>query len=168
MSGRLLADPEASGVARRFRGDRGVYGIIDQTLYREPGTEDEGASAFLRLSKVPGDRNLIDFYLDGGLAYKGLLPGRPNDTVALGVIYSRIGPAARAFDRDTILFGQGTGPIRSSEVVIEATYQAEVVPGFTVQPDLQLVMRPGGGLAGEDGRRLKNATVMGLRATINY
>ncbi len=87
---------------RRFRGDRGVYGIIDQTLYREPGTEDEGASAFLRLSKVPGDRNLIDFYLDGGIAYKGLLPGRPNDTAALGVIYSRISPAARAFDRDTI------------------------------------------------------------------
>ncbi|SEP24099.1 porin, OprB family [Methylobacterium sp. ap11] len=168
VSGRLLADPEASGVARRFRGDRGVYGIIDQTLYREPGTEDQGASAFLRMSKVPGDRNLIDLYVDGGLAYKGLLPGRPNDTVALGVIYSRIGPAARAFDRDTILFGQGTGPIRSSEVVIEATYQAEVLPGYTLQPDLQFVMRPGGGLADDAGRRLKNATVMGLRATINY
>lgn len=168
VSGRLLADPEASGIARRFRGDRGVYGIIDQTLYREPDTEDEGASAFLRISKVPGDRNLIDLYLDGGIAYKGLLPGRPNDTTALGVIYSRISPSARAFDRDTILFGQGTGPIRSSEVVIEATYQAEVVPGFTIQPDLQFVMRPGGGLADENGRRLKNATVMGLRATINY
>jgi porin len=168
VSGRLLADPEASGLARRFRGDRGVYGIIDQTLYREPGTEDEGASAFLRLSKVPGDRNLIDLYLDGGIAYKGLLPGRPNDTAALGVIYSRIGPAARAFDRDTIRFGQGTGPIRSSEVVLEATYQAEVVPGFTLQQDLQVVMRPGGGLADDGGRRLKNATVMGLRATINY
>ncbi|AWN49126.1 carbohydrate porin [Methylobacterium terrae] len=168
VSGRLLADPEASGIARRFRGDRGVYGIVDQTLYREPGTEDEGASAFLRLSKVPGDRNLIDFYLDGGIAYKGLLPGRPNDTAALGVIYSRISPAARAFDRDTIRFGQGTGPIRSSEVVLEATYQAEVLPGFTLQPDLQYVMRPGGGLADDTGRRLKNATVMGLRATINY
>lgn len=168
VGGRLLADPEASGIARRFRGDRGVYGIIDQTLYREPDTEDEGASAFLRLSKVPADRNLIDVYLDAGLAYKGLLPGRPNDTAALGVIYSRISPAARAFDRDTIRFGQGTGPLRSSEVVIEATYQAEVVPGFTLQPDLQYVMRPGGGLAGNDGRRLKNATVMGLRATINY
>ncbi|MGX7704478.1 carbohydrate porin [Methylobacterium sp. Gmos1] len=168
VSGRLLADPEASGIARRYRGDRGVYGIIDQTLYREPDTEDEGASAFLRLSKVPGDRNLIDLYVDGGIAYKGLLPGRPNDTTALGVIYSRISPAARAFDRDSIRFGQSAGPIRSSEVVIEATYQAEVLPGFTLQPDLQVVMRPGGGLADDRGRRLKNATVMGLRATINY
>jgi porin len=168
VAGRFLADPEASGIARRFRGDRGVYGIIDQTLYREPGTEDEGASAFLRMSKVPGDRNLIDLYVDGGIAYKGLLPGRPNDTAALGVIYSRISPAARAFDRDTLRFGQGTNPIRSSEVVIEATYQAEVLPGFTLQPDLQFVMRPGGGLADDNGRRLKNATVMGLRATINY
>ena len=117
---------------------------------------------------MPADRNLIDLYVDAGIAYKGLLPGRPNDTAALGVIYSRISPAARAYDRDTIRFGQGTGPLRSSEVVIEATYQAEVLPGFTVQPDVQYVMRPGGGLAGHDGQRLKNAIVMGLRATINY
>ena len=168
VGGRLLADPETSGVARRFRGDSGVYTILDQTLYREPGSEDQGASAFLRLSAVPGDRNLVDLYLDAGIAYRGLLPGRPNDTVGLGVIHSRIGPAARAFDRDAIRLGSGTGPIRSSETVVEATYQAEVVPGFTVQPDLQYVMRPGGGLPDAQGRRLRNATVLGLRATINY
>ncbi|MGU3537699.1 carbohydrate porin [Methylobacterium sp. A54F] len=168
VGGRLLADPEASGIARRFRGDSGIYAILDQTLYREPGAPERGASAFLRLSGVPGDRNLIDLYVDAGIAYKGLLPGRPNDTAALGVIHSRIGPAARAFDRDAIRLGSGTGPIRSSETVIEATYQAEVVPGFTVQPDLQYVMRPGGGLADANGRRLRNATVLGLRATVNY
>jgi porin len=44
---------------------------------------------------------------------------------AAGPQDSRIGPAARAFDRDTILFGQGTGPIRSSEVVIEARLQRD-------------------------------------------
>ena len=55
-----------------------------------------------------------------------------------------------------------------SETVFEATYQAELVSGFTLQPDLQYVMRPGGGVADERGRRLRNATVLGLRATINY
>ncbi|WP_461656153.1 carbohydrate porin [Methylorubrum aminovorans] len=168
VRGRFLADPESSGIARRFRGDAGLYAMLDQTIYREPGRENAGASAFLRVSAVPSDRNLIDLYVDAGIAYRGLFAGRPNDTLGFGVIHSRISPAARAFDRDARLFGVGLGPLRSSETVFEATYQAELVPGFTLQPDLQYVMRPGGGLADARGRRLRNATVMGLRATINY
>lgn len=168
VRGRLLADPEASGISRRFRGNAGLYAILDQTIYREPNTENEGASAFLRVSAVPGDRNLIDLYADAGLAYRGLIPGRPNDTLGLGVIHSRISPEARAFDRDSLRFGTSPGHLRSSETVIEATYQAEIVSGFTLQPDVQYVMRPGGGLSDGSGRRLRNATVLGLRATINY
>ena len=168
VAGRLLADPSASGFARRFRGDDGLYGMLDQTLFREEGATDRGASAFVRLSAVPGDRNLIDLYIDSGLAYKGLLPGRPNDTLGLGLIVSRIGTAARGYDRDALLLGEGTGPIRSSEAVWELTYQAEIVPGLTVQPDFQYVMRPGGGIADDQGRRLRNAAVIGLRTTINY
>lgn len=77
---------------------------------------------------MPGDRNLVDL-VDAGIAYKGLLPGRPNDTLGLGLIYSRIGPAARAFDRDNLIFGQGNAPVRSSEAVIELTYQVLLVQG---------------------------------------
>ncbi|PPE38342.1 carbohydrate porin, partial [Escherichia coli] len=50
VRGRLLADPEASGIARRFRGDAGLYAMLDQTIYREPARENAGASAFLRVS----------------------------------------------------------------------------------------------------------------------
>lgn len=178
VEGRLLAEPAASGIARRFGGNEGVYAMVDQTLYREPGAIDRGASAFLRLSGVPGDRNLIDLYADAGIAYKGLLAGRPNDTLGLGVIHSRISPAARGFDRDSLIFGAGDvnptrsgrhfAPIRSSETILELTYQAEIVPGMTIQPDLQYVMRPGGGLIDAYGRRLGNAMVAGLRLSINY
>ncbi|MEH3119660.1 MAG: carbohydrate porin [Methylorubrum populi] len=167
VRGRLLADPEASGIARRFRGDAGLYVILDQTIYRETGAPNRGASIFARFSAVPSDRNLIDLYVDAGFAYRGLFAGRPNDTLGFGVIHSRISPAARAFDRDTLVFS-GAGSLRSSETVFEATYQAELLPGLTLQPDLQYVMRPGGGLSDERGRRLRNATVLGLRATVNY
>jgi hypothetical protein len=34
--------------------------MLDQTIYREPGTVNEGASAFLRVSAMPTNRNLIE------------------------------------------------------------------------------------------------------------
>ncbi|MBY0613606.1 MAG: carbohydrate porin, partial [Beijerinckiaceae bacterium] len=43
--------------------------------------------------------------------------------------------------------------------------------GFTVQPDVQYVIRPGGGISNPrdpSGARIKNAAVFGVRATIRY
>ncbi len=171
LSGRSLADPDTSGVGRRFRGNSGLYGIIDQTIYREPDDPNDGASVFLRLSGSPTDRNLLDFYLDAGIAYKGLLPGRSDDTVGIAYALSRISRAARGFDTDSIFLTGVAGPRRSSEAVIEATYQAVIGPGITVQPNFQYVFRPSGGIPNPrdpEGGRIKNAAVFGLRAIIRY
>ncbi len=171
-TGLSLADPSTSGIARRFRGNDGVYGIIDQTIYREPdASADQGASVFLRVAGSPGDRNLIDFYVDGGLAYKGLIPGRPDDTFGVSASYSRISDSVRGLDRDTIFFTGTPQPVRNLEALIEVTYQAVVVPGWTVQPDFQYVFHPGGNIANPfdaNGARIKNAAVFGARTTIRY
>lgn len=163
-SGRALADPASNGIARRLRGNAGIYGILDQTLYREPGKgEEEGLSAFVRASVSPTRSSLIDFYVDAGLAYKGLIPGRDSDTVGLGVGYAHVGADAHRADRDAILYTGKVMPVRKAETVLEATYQALVVPGFTVQPDVQYILRPGAGIANPrdpDGRRVKNALVL--------
>jgi porin len=168
----LLADPSSSGVARRLRGNDGIYAVIDQLLYREPGTSDQGLGMFARVSASPSDRNLVSFYADGGLTYKGLFPGRRDDTAGISVAYAEISSAARGFDRDTAFFNGGPyNAIRSSEMVIEATYQAQVVPGVTIQPDLQYIIRPGGNQVNPrspTGAIEKNATVIGLRASIRY
>lgn len=74
-TGRSLADPSITGTPRRFRGDDGLYAMIDQTVYREPGKEDEGVSAFVRAMAPPGDRNLVDLYLDAATATAGCCPG---------------------------------------------------------------------------------------------
>ena len=168
-SGRSLADPSTTGVARRFRGNDGLYAMIDQTVCREPGKDDEGASAFVRAVTSPGDRNLVDFYLDAGIGYRGLLPGQSNDTAGVAVSYARISPSARGFDGDTILETGIAMPRRRFEALVEATYQAVLGPGVTVQPNLQYVFHPGGNIPDprdELGRRIRNATVMGLRATL--
>jgi len=76
-------------------GDGGVYGVIDQMLYRVPGTDDQGLSGFVRAGGVPQDRNLINFYADGGLLYKGLVPHRPDDKIGIATVVARVGDNAR-------------------------------------------------------------------------
>lgn len=170
-NGTSLAASSSTGVPRRFRGQAGLYGLIDQTIYREPDDPNDGASVFLRASGSPADRSLVDVYADVGIAYKGLLPGRSDDTIGLAFGLSRISPQARGLDADTILATGIVTPRRSSEAVIEATYQAVLGPGVTLQPDFQYVFRPGGGIANPrdaGGARLRNAAVFGLRGTIRY
>jgi len=168
--GLSLADPAGTGIARRRRGNFGLYAIADQMLWRLPETADQGLAAFARLSVSPGDRNPVNFYADGGFTFKGAIPGRAEDMLGLGFAYARVSKRARALDRDARDFGAAT-PIHSSEVLLEITYQVQIVRGWTVQPDFQYIWRPGGKAAhpgDPGGRRIRNAAVIGLRTTMQY
>jgi len=165
------ADPASDGTARRRRGSSLVYAVLDQFLYREPGGGgDQGLGAFLRLAGAPSAHtSAVRFYADGGLTYKGLLPGRDEDTAGIAAGYVLLSGAQRGLDRDTAAFSPGY-PIRSSEVLIEATYQAQIVPGVTLQPDAQYIVRPGGHVPNprNPGATVRNAAVLGVRATVHY
>ena len=168
ITGLSLASSQSTGVPLEHTGDYGFYGMIDQTLYRVPGTDDQGLSAFLRGGGVPNDRNLINFYADGGLLYKGLVPSRPDDKVGVAFAYARVGGNARALDAATGLSGNFFYPVRSSETIIEMMYQANLRPWWTLQPELQYIIRPGGGVLNPDGSLRPNAWVIGLRSTLNF
>lgn len=165
--GLSLADPASDGSPRNHDGDWGIYGIIDTTLYQAPGGGGAGLSAFARVAGAPAAQNLISFYADGGLAYKGLLPTRPGDTAGFAVAYARIGNQARWLDLDYRSFGMSV-PVRSAEIVLEASYQAQITPWWTLQPDVQLIVNPGGGAANADGAPRRNALVAGLRTTVAF
>ncbi len=170
-NGRSLLDPASSGIPRRTRGSGGVYAVLDQLVWRLPGSDDAGVGVFARIGGSPSGSSPVDLYADGGITAKGLVPGRPGDTLGLAAAYMRVGAGARALDRDQGAFGTLGFPIRSSETALELTYQAEVVPGLTLQPDLQYVIRPGGRVPDPrrtDGAPIRNATVLGLRATVRY
>jgi len=168
IDGLALADPASSGIARRHRGNWGFYAIADQMLWRAPESGRSG-SAFARISTSPGDRNEVSFYADGGVTIKGALAGRPDDTAGIAFGYSRVSKRARERDRDARATDP-TSPIRSGEFLVEATYQAQIVPGWSVQPDVQYIRRPGGGTAHplHPPRRIKDAVVIGVRTTIQY
>lgn len=168
-NGVSLASPQSTGIPLEHTGDGGVYGVIDQMLYRVPGTTDQGLSGFVRAGGVPNDRDLINFYADGGFVYKGLVPRRPDDKIGIAAMFARVGNNARGLDADTAFFsGNPSFPERSSETVIDMMYQAQLTQWWMLQPDLQYIFNPGGGVLNPDGSLRRNALVIGVRSSLNF
>ena len=161
-----------SGAApRRLSTSHAVYGIIDQQIYRLPGSDaGAGINVSGRITAAPSDRSLIDLYIDGGLKFSGFVPGRPDDTIGLGFAYARIGDGRMA-DKDAVTLGS-TMPVRSYELVLEANYIAQIVPGWTIEPDLQYIVHPAGGISDpkstDPAKAIPDATVVGVRTLIRY
>jgi porin len=164
-----VADPGAGARPGAYHGDWSLYAVVDQTIFRQPGSKDAGASVFLRAMAAPGDRNLADAFVDGGVSYKGAF-GRDGDTMGVGVGWARIGGSARAGDAALAQAGGGVLPIRGSETVLEATYLAQLAPWWSVQPDVQYVFNPGGGILNPNGsgKRIGDAAILGLRTSITF
>ncbi len=133
---------------------------------------DKGIGFFARTSISPSDRNLISFYLDGGIQVSGFSAERPDDRFGIAMTYARISDGARGLDRDVQLFTGIQSPIRDFEAVLEMTYLAMVAPGVAVQPVFQYVMHPAGGAVDPNDatqtKRIKDAAVFGVRTTINF
>jgi porin len=169
--GRSLADPTSNGIAAMHRSNFGLYAVIDKMLWRGD-TADQGLAAFLRVGGAQANRNLISFELDAGVTYKGLFSGRELDVLGAAVSYARIGSAARRLDRDAILFTGVARPIRDYETVVEVSYEARLAAWWMLQPDLQLILRPGGHavspMPAAFARPIPNALVLGLRSSITF
>ena len=167
-NGASLASPLSNGTPLRHSGDISFYGAIDQPLLVNEA-EHTRLSVFARAGLAPGDRNLIDLYLDGGFVYKGPF-GRADDEAGIAVGYARIGDAARAFDADVARITGQFYPIRSGEAVLELTYRLQLAPWWQLQPDFQYVINPGGGIVDPNrpGRRLGDAAVFGLRTSLTF
>lgn len=155
----------SGGTPLSHDGNHGVYAVLDQMIYRLPGDGDaKGISIFARVAASPSDRNQIDLYADGGFNFSGFIPGRPDDLFGIGFAYTGISDDASGFDRDS-----GLGVIRDYEAILELSYTAQIAPGWSLQPDVQYIWNPGGKVPDATGTRaVDNATVLGVRTTINY
>jgi porin len=171
--GRSLADPLSTRIPEMHRGDYGVYAIVD-LMPKAPkqGETAQGLGAFLRLAGSPSDRNLINFYADGGLSYTGLCAEKKDDVLGIGLAYAGISDTAAALDRDARRFGGTNRPIRDFEMALELTYQWKIFQAWTVQPDLQFIFHPGGHVPdpGDPAHILpiRDAVVTGIRTMIIF
>jgi porin len=162
-SGISLASPASNGTALRHNGDYSLYVSTNQPL------PIDGAALFARAMGAPGDRNLVNFYADAGLVYKGPF-GRADDETGIAFGYARISDTARGLDADIARFTGQFQPVRSGEAVLELTYRIHLTGWWQLQPDFQYIFNPAGGVANPNapGRRIGDAAVLGLRTAVTF
>jgi porin len=166
--GRSLADPTSNGIARRYRGNYAIYGIIDQMLWRVPGTKDQGLSAFGLVMAGPDERNRESVYLEGGINWKGLIVGRSNDVFGLAFAHARTSNALRRLGAETAAITDTPNNVRDHETMIETTYLYRVAPWWSLQPTLQFVFNPGAALPSSlKSPPQQNSLTVGVRTKID-
>ena len=150
------SSPTSDGTGNAW-GSSFFYGIIDQWLFREAGCSDDNPQglAWFGRSLFTGspDRSPLSFLFNTGFTYTGPIPGRDQDAAGIALCW------------DTLTSGAAqdlSGPEPGLEMVLEATYQAQITPWFSIQPDVQFVIQPGGNGA------VPNALVLGLSASIDF
>lgn len=171
-NGVSLASPASSGEPLLLSGDIGGWMIFEQQIYRVPRSDDRGVGVFARAAGTPADRNLIDLYADAGIEFIGLSDARPDDKFGIAAGYAHVSKRAQLLDADYRTLVGPNWPLRGFEGLLTAVYQYQIRDGWTVQPNIQYVIHPGGGAPLPSGpfagKQLKNASIFGLRTTLKF
>ena len=160
-----------------YHGDYNAYATVEKTVYHPESTgmapsnakdpkEVQSTTGGLDMNKgldllfefvgEPGDRNPLQYEFTFGARYTGLIPGRDQDKVGFGVIYSDNGDA---FSDANINAG---GPGLGGETTLELDYQYNPAPWLSIQPDAQYIIDPGGNSDRDD------ILVLGLRTIVHF
>ncbi|OYV36138.1 MAG: hypothetical protein B7Z80_16465, partial [Rhodospirillales bacterium 20-64-7] len=153
--GLSLANPAGNGVPATHHGDYSIYAVMDQSIWQSKADNSRSVNLFARVMGAPAAQNLISFSLNGGVTLAAPLPGRDNDQAGLDVGVGKVSGRAAGLDRDGRHYNGTNAPVRTTETLVEATYQAQLSPSVILQPDIQYVINPGGGVLGPDGSKPK-------------
>jgi porin len=138
----------------------------DQMVWAEEGQEDQegqGLGVFAQYSYAPGAVNNQSWEAGGGVAYYGLLPTRDRDRALLGVLVTN---NSELFRQCTV---DASGNFHDGcEYAFEATYIIQMAPWWTVQPDVQYIVNPSGGVLRSDGSFARDVVILGLRTTLSF
>jgi len=160
-----LADPSMPNPLFHT-GNWGIYGVADQMIWRGSASS---LNLFVRGGVSPSDRNLISYYVNGGVGIKGLLPGRADDVFTFGAAYAKASRAVVALDQDMLAINGAPYAIRDYELLFEASYQVQIAPWWIVQPDIQYIVHPNGGQNPHDPTlTYGHAFLAGIRSTIKF
>ncbi|HVE21662.1 MAG TPA: carbohydrate porin [Acidocella sp.] len=162
--GLSLANPASNGNPIMHHGNYSLYAVMDQTVWQSRADSSRNLNIFARIMGAPATQNLIDFSFNGGVTLAAPFPGRDNDQAGIDFGLGKVSGRAASLDCDEGVTVQGT------EALIELTYQAQVTPWLILQPDLQYVVNPGGGVLdpADPTHNLRNELVVGTRAVVTF
>ena len=109
VDGQSLAAPTSNGIAKTYRGNYCLYGVIDQMLWRLPGDDPKkGIGAFARTAVIPVERNMVTLYAEAGINFMGLWDKRPDDSFGFASSFTHLSPNVRQLDADRGIFYEHT------------------------------------------------------------
>ena len=133
---------------RQFSDNYGFYLMFDQLVYQPNNSgDDRGIGVFFQFGWAPKDRNQVTRYLGGGFSWKGFLPWRRHDSIAVGLGHSRL------------VASQPPGE-KTDLTNVELFYIAQLTPWVSLQPDIQYFDNPAAGKS--------NGWALGLRWVFSF
>jgi len=139
----------------------GVYVVFEQMLWREQA--EQGITAFARAGATPQERAFFEVVADGGLTWRGMIPGRDADVVGVGATYARISrDIRRAEELDAATNGTVYPAFSRHEPVVDGFYNVQLAKWWTLQPDAQWIFNPGG------NESVPDAIVLTLRTSVVF
>ncbi len=146
-------------------GNYGFYILLDQMIYKESGSNypHQGLHPFVSLLFAPDSEiNTFPFFMNAGLVYKGLIPGRNNDYAGFAVVYGKYSNKIAPNNPQPTEFtpAEITGS-EDFEMVLEWMYKIQLTQWLNIQPDVQYVIKPGG--TGD----IPNALVIGFQMGVS-
>jgi porin len=106
-----------------------AYVLIDQTIYQE-ACSTRSITPFIALLFSPKSRNLLPFFIDGGVILKGPFAKRPNDSINFGFAYGK--------------YSSDDPTLQSSETDLELNYWYQVNGWCAITPVVQYIINPQG------------------------
>jgi porin len=161
--GDALAAASVPGAMSRTRhGNTQVWALADQMLRRQgPGTTAGVIALVGFVHNDPANSVYAEQYF-AGVVDEGFWKARPLDTISLLVSHNtvsgRLGNVQGIEQALGLPYSNGATGIQSHETIFEANYNIHVLPGLTLQPDVQYVARPNG------QSNIRDALVLGCRA----
>ncbi len=129
-------------------GTLGFYAVFDHALWRKD--EQRGVNMFAQYGYADQRVSEIEHHIGTGLTVNGLIPGRDDDLLGLMASYAHLSDKT------------GAGFTEDFELAIELFYKAQVNGSFSLKPDLQYIIHPGGDAS------LNDVMVVTLRGELTF
>jgi len=112
---------------------------------------EQGLSTFNLFTFAPANNNILPFYFQSGLVYKGLIPTRDSDLTMIAFGYGNY-----SYDNIQLQQNRGNPNQPNYTAVLEGDYRIQINKWSYFQPYIQYIIKPNGTGA------IQNATILGF------